>query len=407
MFVFCCILIFLVLVEIKVKQYLIKSGLLLKEFPKVDQNVIKKYKTFHSKLGWKPIETKNHPDNTGSYIGLPTETSYSIDKSGSRTFNNHPIQTDITTFGDSFCMCREVNDTETLQYFLSQKTSSFVTNYGVGNYGIDQALLRLEAINLSNMVNHIIMIITPWTIERIISVWKHYCEPGNILAAKPRFILSNGRLKLIDNFIKQPSDFFFVKKHKNFLHKYDGNYPFFQEQESNLSKTALVKLFKDKKLFDFLRASMDAQLKRKKGIRREIIVKDFLKLAEPFLIEKFNHENTYLQMLYQKEEMLLEAIVKRFVNFCLSQKKTPYLLVLPAYTHITFIKNGNDLYRSVFRTISNKYNLKYIDMFDHLSQFDQNLLKTMYVDIYGHHSAKGNEYVATTIYNRWFKTTQL
>lgn len=44
-------------------------------------------------------------------------------------------------------MCREVNDNETIQYFLSNLTNSFVSNYGVGNYGLDQAVLRFEIHN--------------------------------------------------------------------------------------------------------------------------------------------------------------------------------------------------------------------------------------------------------------------
>ncbi len=398
------ILIFLLLIEIKLKNYLIKSGLFLKEFPKIHPNIVKKYKTFHSKLGWAPLETKNHPDNTGSYIGLSGNAKYSIDKNGSRTFDNHFEQLSIATFGDSFCMCREVNDTETLQYFLSQKTSTFITNYGVGNYGLDQALLRLQETHLSNSVQHVIMIITPWTIERIISVWKHYCEPGNVLAAKPRFIVSEGKLKLIDNFIKDPSEFLSIKAHKNFLHEYDGNYPFFQTQLKKSPKTALGTLCKDKMLFDYLQAYRNISAAKKNNISRKDYVQEFLKLAEPFLRRKFNQENQYLQVLYQKEEVLLNAIIEYFVNFCLSKGKMPYLLMLPAYTHINFIKNKNDLYRSAFNKISDKHNLKYIDMFDYWSTLDENLLKSMYVDIYGHHSSKGNEFVATTMYDHWFNS---
>lgn len=61
------------------------------------------------------------------------------------------------------------------------------------------------------------MIVTPWTVERIISVWKHYCEPGNILAAKPRFILEKDKLKLVENFIKDPKDLIKIKYYKKFL----------------------------------------------------------------------------------------------------------------------------------------------------------------------------------------------
>lgn len=229
----------LLLVEMFLKKYLINAGLFFKEFPSINKKIIKKYKTFDQYLGWKPVPTVNHPDNTGSYIGVNRGATYSINNFGSRTFENSFEEEYIATFGDSFCMCREVNNNETIQYFLSQLTNSFVSNYGVGNYGLDQAVLRLESIPLSKSIKHVLMIITPWTIERVISVWKHYCEPGNVLAAKPRFVLENGNLKLVENFIKNVNEFENIRAYKNFLHKYDGNYPWFLQNIKQVSQIAL------------------------------------------------------------------------------------------------------------------------------------------------------------------------
>ena len=124
---FVLLILLLLIIEISLRGYLIKAGLFFKEFPSINKKIIKKYKTFDQYLGWKPIPTVNHPDNTGSYIGVDRGASYSIDKFGSRTFENSFSQAEyITTFGDSFCMCREVNNDETIQYFLSELTNSYV-----------------------------------------------------------------------------------------------------------------------------------------------------------------------------------------------------------------------------------------------------------------------------------------
>ena len=45
-------------------------------------------------------------------------------------------------FGDSFAFCRYVNDNETWEYFLENLIQMNVRNYGVGNFGVDQAILK-------------------------------------------------------------------------------------------------------------------------------------------------------------------------------------------------------------------------------------------------------------------------
>lgn len=384
----------LFLVEIFLKKYLINAGLFFKEFPSINKKIIKKYKTFDQYLGWKPIPTVNHPDNTGSYIGVNRGATYSINNFGSRSFENSLEQEYIATFGDSFCMCREVNDNETIQYFLSQLTNSYVSNYGVGNYGLDQAVLRLEITALPKTIKHVLMIITPWTIERIISVWKHYCEPGNVLAAKPRFVLENGNLKLIENFIKDVNEFENIPAFKKFLHEYDENFPFSLKNLKHSPKTALGYLIQDKDLLNYLLAFNRLKSSKDKN------VKDFLKNAEPFIVKNLQKENEYLQMLYTQQSKLLEAILLRFVQFCKNKGYTPHLIMLPSYSHIKFIQQNNNLYRNKLKSICEKIDLNFLDMFDFWNTFAQNDLEKYFIDTYGHHSAVGNKCIAKMIYEK-------
>ncbi len=396
------IFVLFLVIEHFLKKYLIKTGLFLKEFPNIDKKIINRYKTFDKVLGWKPIPTLNHPDNTGSYIGINSGSFFSINEFGSRFFKNSFSSKYIATFGDSFCMCREVNDDCTFQYFLSQQTNSFVLNYGVGNYGLDQALLRFETTKLPPSVKHVIMAVTPWTIERIISVWKHYCEPGNLLAAKPRFVLENKKLKLIDNFIKDTSDFLNLKKYKDFLHNYDGNYCFFYQQLKTFPKTALGYLFSDPDAIKYILAvSKIKNIKLEEKNRKEAIG-SFLKQSEPFLLKKFYQENQYLQSLYDKQKELLKNILKRFVESCVNNDKVPYLVFLPSYSHVEFIKQGNPLYRNIVNPICEGIGLKFIDGFNFWKTFDEDELKNCYIDTYGHHSEIGNKYIADLIYKTWF-----
>ncbi len=384
--------ILLLLIEVVLREYLVKAGLLLKEFPPIDRKIITKYKTFDQYLGWKPVPTVNHPDNTGSYIGVNRGASYSINDRGGRMFEHSFNREHITTFGDSFCMCREVNDNETIQYFLSQLTDSYVSNYGVGNYGLDQAVLRLEITPLPKTIKHVFMIITPWTIERIISIWKHYCEPGNVLAAKPRFILENGNLKLIENFISIPNDFLKIEKHKDFLHQYDGNFPFFLKNLKACPKTALGHLLRDKNLLNYLLAFYELKASKDKN------VKNFLRKAEPFIVKNLQKENKYLQALYTSQSLLLEAILLRFTQFCKNKGYNPYLVMLPSYSHIRFMQKNNNLYRNELKKICKKIDLDFIDLFNFWDTFYKDDLEKYFIDTYGHHSALGNKCIAKIIY---------
>ncbi len=82
-----------------------------------------------------------------------------------------------------------------------------VDNFGVGNYGFDQALLRLERELPSLECRVVIMGVVPETISRVQSYWKHYFEYGNTLAFKPRFILEGDRLVHHPLTVWKPEDF--------------------------------------------------------------------------------------------------------------------------------------------------------------------------------------------------------
>lgn len=196
------LVVFLFLLDRSLKQRLTTRGFYLCEFPKLSPQILEKFKSFDPNLGWEPKENSFNKDNTGTYTGLPSDNHYAIDAYGSRVIPYDVPRGLVSTYGDSFCLCREVSDGETFQAFLSEKLQTYVSNYGVGNYGMDQAILRLEKRYSQDPTANIILVLTPWTIERIISVWKHYSEPSNILAAKPRFILEGKELRFIPNVIQ-------------------------------------------------------------------------------------------------------------------------------------------------------------------------------------------------------------
>ena len=190
--------------------------------PIFDLKAVKKFTatSFHPLLGWwRPSLS------SGVEQGKNGEVQYSIDKNGSRqmAFDNKPVK--IASFGDSYTFCRQVNDDETWQSHLAKKLNFNIQNFGVGNYGLDQAYLRYDFSDLSNDTDLIIIMFVPETICRVQSNWKHYLEFGNTFAFKPMFKLnSRNQLELIKSPIKSFEDFKIYQKYLPQIQKNDRFY---------------------------------------------------------------------------------------------------------------------------------------------------------------------------------------
>ena len=97
-------------------------------------------------------------------------------------------------------------------------------NFGVGNYGVDQALLYYQRHDLPLSTEVVILGFVPETICRVQSYWKHYLEFGNIFAFKPRFTFENKKLILHQNPIKNLSDYEEIEKIIDTIKYTDGFY---------------------------------------------------------------------------------------------------------------------------------------------------------------------------------------
>lgn len=112
-------------------------------------------------------------------------------------------------FGDSYAFCQQVDDDQTWAAVLGRTSGVGVINLGVGNYGVDQAMLRYlqRRDDLPDTVTTILAVFVPETILRIQSVWKHWMEFGNTFGFKPRFVLGEDGLRLIPNPVQSAADF--------------------------------------------------------------------------------------------------------------------------------------------------------------------------------------------------------
>ena len=192
------------------------------EFPEFSKDGLEKFfiHGYDPELGWVRKPNTQHDEKSKDEI-----TQWTVNEKGARTNPNfEDKRSNISCYGDSFTFSRQVNDNETWEQQFSKKIKSNVQNFGVGNYGIDQALLRLKREFIKNKTDIVIMGVVPDTITRILSVWKNYSEYGNTFGFKPRFIIKNNSLVLIKNPIDNQEKFLNYDKYLDKIRKYDYFY---------------------------------------------------------------------------------------------------------------------------------------------------------------------------------------
>jgi len=191
------------------------------EFPEIEESSIPKFTSFDPELGWERQPNEQRKKDTGHQRPDNSDAErvvYSTDEYAIRVCKVERNLGDfsIATFGDSYCFCRDVNDNETIQHYLSKELGVHVSNYGVGNYGLDQSILRMKKRFDDDPADYVVIILSDQVaINRIVSSWKHYFEFGNTFAVKPRFKLENGDLQKIPTPIEKKRNYSRLKTMQN------------------------------------------------------------------------------------------------------------------------------------------------------------------------------------------------
>lgn len=219
-------------------KYMCKSAYLRVKyrsvFPLIPDSLIDSFNTWDLDLGWSP---RPNTKKRESLNGVKQNNYISIDSDGSRlrprgcdSLNASASgQRDIAIFGDSFAMCREVDDHQTIAWNLEYTYGIACSNFGVGGYGLDQALLRLEKILGQRSFSDVMVIVCPATIARSISIYRHWLEPGNILAVKPRFLVDGDQLVLYHNPVSDKSQLKNLENLSVSIQSNDGCYEMFSK----------------------------------------------------------------------------------------------------------------------------------------------------------------------------------
>jgi len=351
------------------------------EFPDFKTTNIESFfkSSFDKNLGW-----LKRPDITDFHDKTKKKTTFSIDKRGARKSKYNNFKKKIEAYGDSYTFGRFVNDDQVWTEILSKNLKCHVINYGVGNYGFDQALLRHEKNKNSTTVYTIIGVV-PETINRINSIWKHYLEFGNIYGFKPSFFLKGNKLKFRKNpIINQNSfhkkkivkiirlisknDYFYINRFKKFQFRKPYILSFFRNFSFN------CKLFL--KIYLFL---LSRQNNKKKF---------FFPLYYQNNIESANNLYTI-----KETTQLFKLLIKRFKDNVEKRSSIPVIIIFPQKKDIELFRKGENYYCNFFNSIRD---IKIIDLTKFLSK--RNMKKIYFDDEYGGHlTAYGNRIVAIKI----------
>jgi len=350
--------------------------------PVMNKLGLKKFfeKGWDSELGW-----VRKPYTTGMEKGRNSKkTQFSINKYGARSnpgYDNQDAR--ISLFGDSYAFSRQVDDNKTWAHMVSKRLNENILNFGVGNYGLDQALLKLKREQKNRKTELYIIMVVPETICRVQSAWKHYSEYGNVFAFKPRFVLEENGLVLIPNIINTKEKFF---KYEDYLDTVKSNDYFYQ-----------TKFLKDILTFPFLYTFLRS-LKRNGPLVFSLLRTKFFKdqglVSLPF--QKIIRNNHLISMsLYRNKDSLklmlaLVAECKKITNnskflFCMT----------PQLQDIELLKKNGVYYDNFLKEASKITPV--LDLTDVLIAQDD-IGKCYVNDIYGGHlSDYGNKVIAQNI----------
>lgn len=371
-------------------QWLILKS--IDEKPVIPKEKVKRFliNGYDKELGWvrRPNTSSNEKViSQGQNINANEKsTNFSIDSKGCRTNVNHEnLPVKIACYGDSFAFARHVNDDETWEWYLSELNNSNVLNYGVGNYGFDQSILRFQREHKNHNAPITIIAVVPETICRIQSVWKHYSEYGNLLAFKPRFLKDSEGLKFFPNLIDceeklydysecladlQKNDYFYKNKFEKDILAFPYIFNIMKNIKRNIPLifTLFLKKFSLCKNLPWEIILKENFKHSKNQFKNKNAIDLFLALISHYkdCAEKLNTKPIFVFFPYLNDLKYAAKHGSYYSKFCdVAKKEIPFLDLTECFLNEQDWLNlyNNDFYGGHLSALGNEIAAKYIDNF--------------------------------------------
>ena len=298
-------------------------------------------------LGWVP--NREHPWFTAD---------------GRRKSPSLPTTKKILAYGDSFVFGADVTEKESFPHQLSLMIDDTVENFGVGGYGPDQAIIRLERHLQSGKQSNLVILGMPSeNIARVVNVIRRlYIPLEGVHFAKPIFVKEGGQWRLVNDVPKWPPTTESLQKLLDTARKYDLWHTQNEARPSAEFPYSLASIQAFKFLgFDVLR----------------------------------------WQDLYKNERAVstLRYILRRFVGLSKRYNFTPVFVIVPMPEDLLRLRSHEDVFYSEFLELVRREFKNDLLVVNVLGQaFD---LERFHVRPFsGHASAYGNHVIATAIHER-------
>jgi hypothetical protein len=283
-----------------------------------------------------------------------------------------------------------VDDDETWASVVAHDHGIGVMNLGVGNYGVDQALLRYRRTTLPDTVSTIVVGFVPETICRVASIWKHWMEFGNTFGFKPRFVLEDGELALEENPVRSAEDFADLARIVTAIGERD---PFRASRFRSLQ-------FRGSYLVSFLRHPVRHASVITAVTRGRIDAPDGARLTPAAFDRAFarimrdNIRASHRAYRDAASRELLVAILERFARDARERGHDVLVCVIPQLFDLVEARSAETSYRPFYRDLA-----RHLPVVDATDALRAHPIASLYVhDRYGGHlSAFGNRVVADVI----------
>jgi hypothetical protein len=383
----------------------------MEEFPGINQELLDKFTSFDAELGWVPQPNTTKQKDTGDHLpgeDMENIVEYSTDEHGSRICPaaDRDADTDfrVSTYGDSYCFCRGVNDDETFQNYLAEKLGTHVGNYGGGNYGMDQALMRLKRNYDDDPADYVCMVTTSSSMPRILSAWKHYQEFGNVLAVKPRYEFDDGSLEHIETPLEQKEDLLDLEDHAEYLRQHDGHYePWFKPHLVSFPYSLDFLGNPDNVRYAFYGAMKDVESRYEMSIPG-IDFDDRQTQAEDRLEQE---QVAYHDRLWDERADDFATLVGEFVSFADEKDFTPVFVMLQQLRYAEYEQGREHVYGDMVERLDSEYDdLITVDVTEQLGDADD--VGELYTRAGegGHHNPEANQQIAEILAEEVFEQAE-
>jgi len=323
------------------------------------------YTAYDSELGWSILPNGRSELYRANSMGIRGDREYASAPA--------PGVLRVTAFGDSFTHGTDVANEDTWEAIIeSMSPSTEVLNFGVGAYGLDQALLRYRRDGRGLHAQVVLIGFLSENINRSVSVFRpFYVHRTGAPFAKPRFRLEHGKLVLEPNPMHALGDYRALLDGKPGLVERLGRFDFFYQRGYRHYPA------------DFLFSARLAYTAYERVL-----------LQGPYRQTPGGRVFNERSEAYKVTERLFDT----FYAEVEAEGAVPVIVLFPHEGDLRrFKRSGTRTYAALIEHFRAR-GYRFIDMLDGITRYESiKGDKSMFVKSRGHYSRPGNEMVARTV----------